>query len=169
MNDLTNRRVVCVGVVRGSKGAGWRRHRNRRTTCLRKYGDFKGRASRSEFWWFLLFYYAALFLPLIIVTAIPRGVQDDLSPVAGALIVFAFLALVLPYLAATVRRLHDTSKSGWWWFIALIPFGSIILIVFLASAGSPGWNQFGPPPGTEPLPTLPPSAIPPPPPPPPPT
>lgn len=137
------------------------------TTCLRKYADFKGRASRSEFWWFVLLYYGVLFLPLIILGVTAES-GDVIPSIAGPLIGLAFLALVLPYVAAGVRRLHDTDKSGWWWFISLIPFGSIILIVFWASKGSPGTNQYRPPPGAETAALPEPSAIPPPPPPPPP-
>jgi uncharacterized membrane protein YhaH (DUF805 family) len=134
------------------------------TTCLRKYVDFRGRASRPEFWWFVLFYYGVIFLPVIIV-GLAAQTGDAIPSIAAGLLGLAFLALVLPYLAAGVRRLHDTDKSGWWWFISLIPFGSIILIVFWASEGSPGWNQFGPPPGTGPAALPYPSEIPPPPPP----
>jgi uncharacterized membrane protein YhaH (DUF805 family) len=95
--------------------------------------------------------------------AAPGG--DAIFSIAAGLLGLTFLALVLPYVAAGVRRLHDTDKSGWWWFISLIPFGSIILLVFWASEGSSGWNQFGPPPGTGPAALPYPSEIPPPPPP----
>jgi len=84
-------------------------------TCLTKYVDFNGVASRSEFWWFMLF--------ILIVTA--------------ALSLFSFtvgslfqLAMLLPCLAVGARRLHDTGRSGWWQLLYIVPFGFIVLIVF---------------------------------------
>jgi uncharacterized membrane protein YhaH (DUF805 family) len=123
---------------------------------------FDGRASRSEFWWFVLFYYI-----VIIGSAWVGALIVGDRPMLGIFI--AFLALLIPYIAAGVRRLHDLGKSGWWWFVSLIPFGSIVLIVLWATAGNPGRNQYGLPPGAgatmAPLPgVLPPSPPPPPPP-----
>jgi uncharacterized membrane protein YhaH (DUF805 family) len=110
-------------------------------TCFAKYVDFKGRASRPEYWWFFLSYVIVYFAALVIGAAIDTT----------ALIVLAGLGYILPLLAAAVRRLHDTGRSGWWYFIALIPLvGTIILIVFLASEGNPGANEYGPPPGGQP-------------------
>jgi len=84
-------------------------------TCFRKYADFKGRASRSEYWWFFLF--------VVLVSIIAAGL---LGNAANALVA---LALVLPYLAASARRLHDIGRSGWWQLIGFIPFiGSLVLI-----------------------------------------
>ena len=114
------------------------------STCLSKYADFGGRAARPEFWWFYLFiaivnwalmftWYASLTDPLN--TGFPPG------------LIFSFivgLATLLPVLAAAVRRLHDTGKSGAAIFISLIPIvGSIILIVWLATEGTAGPNQYG--------------------------
>ena len=147
-------------------------------TCFQKYAEFRGRASRPEFWWFVLLYYLVILVPivpLIAVGSIGRGDQPwdeaDINVggvVFGIVIGVAVLALIIPYLAAGTRRLHDTGKSGWWWLITFVPFGSIILIVFWAIDGDQGWNQYGPPPGVQAVQPAPPNSLPPPPPPPPP-
>lgn len=144
-------------------------------TCFKKYADFGGRASRPEFWWFVLFYYLVILLlavPWIAIDAsstsnVPFDEPGSTTAVGvfGLLVGVAFFGLLIPYLAAGVRRLHDTGKSGWWWLISLIPFGSIVLIVFLAIEGNLGWNQFGPPPGVDGLATPSATTLPPPPPP----
>ncbi len=102
--------------------------------CFTKYVDFKGRASRPEYWWFFLSYIVLYVIFLAI--KVP------------AIAILIALAYFLPLLAAAVRRLHDTGRSGWWYLIGLVPFvGIIILIVFLASEGNPGQNAYGLPPG----------------------
>ena len=143
-------------------------------TCFQKFAEFRGRASRPEFWWFALLYYIVIFAPIVpLIAVVSVGDQPwdeaDLG-VAGVVfgIVFwgAALALTIPHLAVGTRRLHDTGKPAWWWFITLVPFGSIILIVFWASEGDKGSNQYGPPPGAQVVQPVPPGALPPPPPPP---
>lgn len=111
-----------------------------------KYVDFSGRASRSEYWWWVLFHLlvgiAAIGLDAIL---FPRA--SGSPPYLGVLSAVVTLALFLPSLAVLVRRLHDTDRSGWWYLIAFIPLiGGIALLVFLASSGTPGTNRFGPPP-----------------------
>jgi uncharacterized membrane protein YhaH (DUF805 family) len=127
-------------------------------TVFSKYATFSGRARRAEFWWFALFA-AVVNLVLSILGAALGGATPD--PVTGEtsgaglavgiLALVVGLALVLPTLAVTVRRLHDTDRSGWWWFIGLVPFvGAIVLLVFELLPGTPGPNRFGPDPkGTE--------------------
>jgi uncharacterized membrane protein YhaH (DUF805 family) len=57
------------------------------------------------------------------------------------------LATFLPSLAVTVRRLHDTGRSGWWWLIAFVPvIGAVVLIVFMCLEGTHGPNAYGPDP-----------------------
>jgi uncharacterized membrane protein YhaH (DUF805 family) len=104
-------------------------------TCLTKYVDFKGRASRSEYWWFVLFIFLAYF-GVAVVAEIAK---------APALILVVPLALLLPQLAAGVRRLHDTGKSGWWYLICLVPYvGGIVVLVLLAQGSQASTNQYGP-------------------------
>ena len=101
------------------------------STCLTKYADFKGRARPSEYWWFLLFASAA---------------EGALYAIARPLYFVAVLALLLPWIAVTVRRLHDTGRSGWYYFMILIPLaGPIIFVVYMASSGETGPNQYGDP------------------------
>jgi uncharacterized membrane protein YhaH (DUF805 family) len=95
--------------------------------CLTKFVDFNGRASRSEFWWFMLFLVIANFFLSFI-------------PVVG--FIFAIVSLV-PSMAAGARRLHDIDKSGWLVLIGLIPLVSLILIYFFIQP-SDGSNQYGP-------------------------
>jgi len=104
-------------------------------TCLSKYVTFEGRASRSEYWWFYLFSLLA-----VIVMAVVEGVLG----IPGLLSVLLSLALFLPLLAAGVRRLHDTDRSGWWYLIQLVPLvGIIVIIVFWCQRGTEARNRFG--------------------------
>jgi uncharacterized membrane protein YhaH (DUF805 family) len=105
--------------------------------CLSKYVDFKGRASRSEYWWFFLFVMLAS-----IAVSIPLAFVSETASTVAQIVVS--LAFILPGLAAAVRRLHDTDRSGWWYLIGLVPLiGIIVLIVFLCQKGTPGPNRFG--------------------------
>ncbi|MEO7259715.1 MAG: DUF805 domain-containing protein [Jatrophihabitantaceae bacterium] len=106
-------------------------------TVFSKYATFSGRARRSEFWWFALF--------LVIVNIVLRILDRAMdNPVLGLIV---GLALVLPSLAVTVRRLHDTGRSGWWILIGLIPLiGAIVLLVFECQDSQPGSNKYGPSP-----------------------
>ena len=107
------------------------------STCFSKYADFNGRASRSEYWWFALFV-GVIYLPLLLIAA-----ATEMTALMVVAIIFV-LACFLPQLAAAVRRLHDTGKSGAAYLISLVPFvGGIILIVWLATEGNPGANMYG--------------------------
>ena len=114
-------------------------------TCLSKYATFTGRARRSEFWYFYLF---VMLLDIVVVVASPSSLQTPLEALVG-------LVVLLPNLAVSVRRLHDTGRSGWWLLIGLIPLaGPIILIVLFASDTTYSGNEYGPAP--KPLPMYPP-------------
>lgn len=89
---------------------------------LKNYVNFNGRARRKEYWMFYLIHTLALITLLIV---------DTLIGIPGLLTGLYSLAVILPALALTVRRLHDVGKSGWWILISFVPFvGSIILLVF---------------------------------------
>lgn len=109
---------------------------------LRKYADFSGRAQRAEYWFFVLFY-----ILFIIALTIVDGAVGLLNYGYGIGVlsgVFA-LAMLIPSLSVTVRRLHDTSRSGWWILISLIPLiGGIVLLVFTCLDSTPGTNTYGP-------------------------
>ncbi|PFG44642.1 uncharacterized membrane protein YhaH (DUF805 family) [Isoptericola jiangsuensis] len=114
------------------------------------YATFSGRARRSEFW----FWY--LFMAIVgavggTVLGITAGTTLDIETgtVSGgfwavyAVFMLVMLALVLPSIAVSVRRLHDTDRSGFWYFLGFVPFGGIVLLVFWAGEGTPGDNRFG--------------------------
>ena len=108
---------------------------------LKKYAVFTGRARRQEFWMYVLFY---------LLIAIVLGILDSVLGTrstngAGLLGGLYALALFVPTLAVSVRRLHDTNRSGWFILIGLIPIvGWIILIIFYCMDSQPGDNQYGP-------------------------
>ena len=87
-------------------------------TCLKKYADFKGRARRSEFWWFVLFllivYVAGSFVAGLIATGLASVTGMDASRIAIVLTGLLMLAFLIPFLAVLTRRLHDTGRGGWW-------------------------------------------------------
>ncbi len=99
-------------------------------TCFSKYATFRGRASRSEFWWWQLFVVlfpgACFLIGFFLAGAIPLL---SIIPLIGMI---SCLVFIIPTLAVTIRRLHDTGRSGLTWFVQFIPFiGPIILWVFL--------------------------------------
>lgn len=102
---------------------------------FKKYAVFTGRARRQEYWMFFLFNMIISFA-LSFIEGIVNG--------PGVLGVLYALAVLVPGLAVTVRRLHDTNRSGWWVLISLVPIvGVIVLIVFAAQDGQAGENQYG--------------------------
>ncbi|HEU4877585.1 MAG TPA: DUF805 domain-containing protein [Sphingomicrobium sp.] len=110
---------------------------------LKKYADFSGRAPRAEYWWFYLLTVVAYIVAMILDSIIGAGGAGGF----GLLSIVVMLGLLLPSLAAGVRRLHDTDRSGWWLLIALVPLvGAIVLLVFWVLEGTRGDNRFGPDP-----------------------
>lgn len=111
----------------------------------KRYAQFNGRASRSEFWWFQLFI-LIVSIPLYLLSFYAgHSGSQGLALVATGLSVVMWLVFVLPCMAATIRRLHDTDRSGWWMLLAFVPFVSLVLLVFLLLPGTPGDNRFGAP------------------------
>ena len=110
-------------------------------TCFQKYVGFEGRASRSEYWWFVLLTGIAYIIAAII-DAIIFGIElTDPTPISWTL----QIGILLPSLAVSVRRLHDIGKSGWYLFITLIPIiGLILLIVWYCNDGDSVPNMYGP-------------------------
>lgn len=103
-------------------------------TCFRKYVDWNGRALRSEYWYFYLF---------VILGVIVTSILDA----ATGLFVFTglfYLAILLPMLFVTVRRLHDVGRSGWWMLISLIPLAGLVLLYWMIIEGDKGDNAYGP-------------------------
>ena len=126
---------------------------------LRKYADFTGRARRMELWlfWLLLIGIQIVFSILIGLVAGPTAaVADPTDPFAVlngpakalyGLFFLMMLALLIPSLAVSIRRLHDTNRTGWWLLLGLIPFlGALVLLIFYLLDGTPGPNKYGPDP-----------------------
>jgi uncharacterized membrane protein YhaH (DUF805 family) len=109
--------------------------------CLSNYATFRGRAPRSEYWYFVLFQVFAS----LVAGAISAKLELNL------ITTLVELALFLPSLAVAVRRLHDIDKSGWWLLVGLVPLiGWVFIIIWACTKGSLGANRFGP----DPQPTL---------------
>lgn len=135
--------------------------------AFRRWSDFEGRATQSEFWWFYLFTFIAslvLYIPFAIAffaivsgtaetdargrvtfTGSPSGGAIAVSVVFGLIFLVASLLLFVVTLSLSVRRLHDTDRSGWWYLISFVPFGSLVLLYFFVLPPTPGPNQYGPP------------------------
>lgn len=105
-------------------------------TCLNKYIDIEGRASRSEYWWFVLFNIIASVVANIIDSVLGLGIF-------GALL---GLALLAPGITAGIRRLHDRNMSGWWMLLWITGVGALILLILFVLRGTEGPNRFGPDP-----------------------
>lgn len=121
--------------------------------CFAKYTEFNGRAPRSEYWFWTLFAtivtVVAMILDGVLGTnfTMDDGYGGETSSGYGYFYLAAVLGLLLPGLAVTVRRLHDTGRSGWFFLLALIPLvGGIILLVWFCTAGAAEDNQYGPDP-----------------------
>lgn len=103
--------------------------------CLKHCVDFDGRAPRAEFWYFVLFNFIIGLVMIGVGYVI--GIDNQLGSLYSLLV-------FLPALAVSVRRLHDTGKSGLFVLLGLIPLvGALILIYFYAQASQPGDNQYG--------------------------
>ena len=103
-------------------------------TCYKKFFDFSGRASKSEYWWFQLYNIILYILTFVF--------QNDLMLLLSILIIVN----LLPVYAAGVRRIHDVNKSGWWVLISFVPIIGLYIFVLLITDGSKGKNRFGPKP-----------------------
>jgi uncharacterized membrane protein YhaH (DUF805 family) len=103
------------------------------------YATFSGRASRSEFWYWVLF--------VILLWLAARILDYELVDTdTGLFLPLLALAVFIPNLAVAVRRLHDIDRSGWWWLISLTLIGIIVLLAWDCIKGTNGPNRFGPDP-----------------------
>ena len=108
-------------------------------TCIKKFFNFKDRASRSEYWYFQLVF-TIVSLPLFIYEDSSNDTHLIYSGISGIIV----LILFIPAISVSVRRLHDINKSGWFVFISVIPYlGWIILAIMLIEKGTLGKNKFG--------------------------
>ncbi|CAH1650935.1 putative inner membrane protein [Hyphomicrobiales bacterium] len=109
---------------------------------IQNYLNFNGRASRSAYWYWILF---------SLVVSLVAGALDRMVFETGEMVVTPFnglanLALFLPTLALAVRRFHDMDRTGWWVLLGLTGIGGIILIIWFCQPGTRGSNRFGPDP-----------------------
>ncbi|MEM9965628.1 MAG: DUF805 domain-containing protein [Asticcacaulis sp.] len=110
-------------------------------SAFNNYVNFKGRAIRSEYWWFVLFQLLLLIIPY---TLMFGETMNGQAGIGTALYYIVALGLFLPGLGLSFRRLHDTNRSAWWLFIVLIPIvGSILLLIWTIQKGTDGPNKYG--------------------------
>ena len=123
---------------------------------LRRYAEFSGRARPKEYWMYVLFLILCSMAISIVETALGLGTTNrwayregwmmgaGAAHSGGPLTALFWLGTFVPSLAVSVRRLHDTDRSGWWLLLWLIPFvGWIVLLVFMVMVGTRGPNRFG--------------------------
>ena len=111
-----------------------------KTSLVDKYATFSGRATRSEYWYVVLFGYL---LALLIVLL---GMMVDSPELIIGLSSVLSLILLVPGLAVCIRRLHDTGRSGWWYLLVLIPYiGAFALLIIFCLKSSED-NKYGPKP-----------------------
>jgi uncharacterized membrane protein YhaH (DUF805 family) len=104
---------------------------------VRKYALFTGRARRSEYWYFLLFNLIVAF----VLTFADSAVRKIFG--FGLFYPIYALAVLVPSIAVSIRRLHDTDRSGWWLLLAFVPLVGLVLIWFMAQEGNAGTNRYG--------------------------
>ena len=110
-------------------------------TVFQKYAVFEGRARRSEYWWFYLAY--------SVVSSVLSGLTKALgsggaSTAVAVISLIIGLACLVPTIAVTTRRLHDTGRSGWWQLLYLTCIGGIVVLIWTIMDSQPGDNQYGP-------------------------
>ena len=116
-------------------------------TCFAKFVTFSGRAPRSEYWWFYLFSLICAVAGLIVDGAVlgMSLIDEDGDFTGGPVFWLVVLALGLPHLSVSIRRLHDIDSSGYWIWIQLIPFvGPLIFLMWMCTSGTDGENDYGP-------------------------
>lgn len=119
----------------------------------RRYADFRSRARRTEYWSFVVFSWlivVGLFVPVLIVEPAILSEGHDPSLIAIAAMIplgLVVLALIIPNIAVTVRRFHDTGLSGWLYLVTFIPYvGGLFQFVISVIPGQKRINRWGPPP-----------------------
>jgi uncharacterized membrane protein YhaH (DUF805 family) len=112
------------------------------STVFSKYATFSGRARRSEYWYWVLFVVLLSVVASVLDNVLKLRVVEG-SPY-GWITLIVSLALIIPGIAVTVRRLHDTDRSGWWYLLTFVcGIGALIVLVFCIIDGTPGPNKYG--------------------------
>jgi uncharacterized membrane protein YhaH (DUF805 family) len=104
---------------------------------FRNYVNFSGRAARSEYWYWALFAFLASIAARLIDHTLFSSL--DVSPIHG----LVSLALFLPGLAVSIRRLHDLDRIGWWILLVITVIGIFVLLIWFCMRGTVGSNRFG--------------------------
>ena len=124
--------------------------------CYHKAFTLRGRASRSEYWFFCLYLLILCFVLVTIMVFMDSNLQDDDSGLVpnlmGLSILLSGLALfihIVPMFSVTLRRLHDGNMPGWLLLLSIIPVGNLILFIFMLLPATPGDNPYGPNPHDE--------------------
>jgi len=116
------------------------------------WSTWSGRATRAEYWWWFLFVSLLMLIPYIGIFATADWSSSNDGTIEGSggsaiwwiLFFIVWLAILLPSIAVSVRRLHDTDRSGWWYWISLVPcIGGIWYLVLMLLPSTPGQNRFG--------------------------
>lgn len=125
--------------------------------CTSAYFQGEGRANMTEYWSFVLIeigLYLLAFVPIMLLLMVAGAMAGGGEPPAGVIMLVGFMAMLvglsalyffIPGITAMIRRLHDIGQSGFWLFLALVPFGSIALLVMTLMPSQPGPNQYGMP------------------------
>jgi uncharacterized membrane protein YhaH (DUF805 family) len=113
------------------------------SVLLNKYATFSGRARRSEYWWWYLFVTIVFVVAGILDNAIGLT-YSDLTIGGGWIATIALIVFLIPNLAVSVRRLHDTGRSGWWLLIGLVPVIGFFVLLYFFVLDSENDNQYGP-------------------------
>ncbi len=109
-------------------------------TPLQRYADFRGRARRAEYWWFILFVNIVYVLAFVFFIIFEQIFEND---VGAILFMVVYFAMFIPIISATCRRFHDLNMSGFFVLLFLVPFGTLAIIWFMAQRGTAGHNRFG--------------------------
>ncbi|WP_229660400.1 DUF805 domain-containing protein [Croceicoccus pelagius] len=120
----------------------------------RRYFEFSGRSRRKEYWMFALFNFLVYLAFMVLMFALGGSMQYNgeaaMGPLVSVVMIAMFIwaiATIIPSLAVTFRRLHDTDHSAWWILIGLVPIiGGLVLLYFYLIEGTHGANRFGPDP-----------------------
>ena len=111
---------------------------------LNQYSDFSGRASREEYWMFALFNFIFLIVPCFLMGLFIETDFEEAAYILAILLGLYLLFIIIPSLALTVRRLHDTGRSGWFYFICIVPYvGGLILFIFTVLESEQSTNEYG--------------------------
>ncbi len=112
--------------------------------AMRRYATFRGRSTRAQYWLFTLVYIVLLLVASLLDYSTGLASEDG----GGVLSAIVVLVHFIPAISVTVRRLHDIDRTGWWYWIVLLPLaGFIVMLIFTCTRSTPGVNRFGPPEG----------------------